>query len=63
MRPRTPPRSLPTRRRWERCAYFREVLATFCCPAQIGASWSPGAIIKEHRDYDLGYEAGEVPVS
>lgn len=47
-----------------RCPYIHEVLRTFRCPLtavrilRLGA----GATIREHRDYKLGYEDGEVRI-
>lgn len=45
-----------------RCPAFREVLSTFKCP--IGSArllkLAAGARIREHKDYNLGYEDGEV---
>src|ERR1039457_1794457 len=48
----------------ERCPYIVEVLAGFHCPLQLVRllKLSPGSIIKEHRDYNLSYEDGEVRV-
>ncbi len=45
-----------------RCAYIREVLATLHCPQQAVRflRLKAGSIIKEHRDYELGFEDGEV---
>jgi aspartyl/asparaginyl beta-hydroxylase len=48
---------------------FRHLLAGFNCPIRSARllKLGPGSIIKEHRDYDLGYQEGEirlhVPVS
>lgn len=46
------------------CPYFREVLETFRCPVQVARllRLKPGTIIREHRDYRLGYEDGEIRV-
>jgi hypothetical protein len=46
----------------QRCGYFREVLAAFRCEIKSARllRLTSGSVIKEHRDYDLGYEAGEV---
>jgi hypothetical protein len=46
----------------ECCAYFREVLARFACPLLSVRllRLAPGALIKEHRDYGLGLDCGEV---
>jgi hypothetical protein len=48
----------------ERCPYIAEVLAAFHCPLQLVRllKLSPGSNIKEHRDYNLSYEDGEVRV-
>jgi hypothetical protein len=45
-----------------RCPYIREVLATFPCPQQAVRflRLRAGSVIKEHRDYELGFEDGEV---
>ena len=45
-----------------RCPYIRHVLATFVCPQQSVRflRLKAGSMIKEHRDYNLGYEDGEV---
>lgn len=45
-----------------RCPYIREVLATFPCPQQAVRflRLKAGSVIKQHRDYDLGFEDGEV---
>lgn len=48
----------------ELCPYFQEVAATFQCPKQsvrllrLGV----GSRIREHRDYRLGYEDGEIRI-
>ena len=45
-----------------RCPYYQEVLATFKCPLlsarllRLGA----GSSIREHQDFNLGYEDGEI---
>ena len=46
----------------QRCPYYREVLATFQCPftAVRLLRLKAGSNIREHRDYKLGYEDGEV---
>jgi hypothetical protein len=46
------------------CPYLREVLAAFLCPVKSARllKLGPGAIIREHRDYDLGLEQGEARV-
>jgi len=45
-----------------RCPYLAEVLATFKCPltAVRLLKLGMGARIREHRDYNLGYEDGEI---
>jgi quercetin dioxygenase-like cupin family protein len=45
----------------ERCTYFRHVLARFQCPLQSVRllRLAPGAVIREHRDPELGLEDGE----
>jgi hypothetical protein len=47
-----------------RCPYIAEVMAAFHCPLQLVRllKLSPGSNIKEHRDYNLSYEDGEVRV-
>src|SRR5690348_3878731 len=45
-----------------RCPYVREVLGRFQC-AQLAVRFlrlAPGSIIKEHKDFKLGFEDGEV---
>lgn len=46
----------------ERCPAAREVLSAFHCPllSVRFLKLAAGASIKEHRDYNLGYEDGEV---
>lgn len=46
----------------ERCPAFRAVMAAFPCPLRSVRllRLGPGAIIREHRDYDLGVDRGEV---
>ena len=48
----------------ERCPYIAEVMAAFHCPLQLVRllKLSPGSNIKEHSDYNLSYEDGEVRV-
>ena len=48
----------------ERCAYFQEVLAAFECPLQAVRLLKLRArsSIREHRDYKLGYEDGELRI-
>lgn len=45
-----------------RCDYVREVLASLRCPQRAVRflRLKPGSTIKEHRDYELGFEDGEV---
>lgn len=47
-----------------RCAYYREVLATFQCLLTSARllKLQARSSIKEHRDYKLGYEDGEIRV-
>lgn len=46
----------------DRCPYIRAVLAAFACPLEAVRllKLCPGSSIREHRDYKLGYEDGEV---
>ncbi|HZI88103.1 MAG TPA: aspartyl/asparaginyl beta-hydroxylase domain-containing protein, partial [Pyrinomonadaceae bacterium] len=46
----------------ERCTYVREILNKFQCPLQSVRflKLAAGSRIKEHRDYDLGFENGQV---
>lgn len=46
----------------ERCPYVREVLGALQCPQRAVRflRLKAGSIIKEHRDYELGFEDGEV---
>lgn len=46
------------------CPYFREVIAAFACPVRNVRLMrlTPGSIIKEHTDLDLGVEGGEARV-
>jgi Aspartyl/Asparaginyl beta-hydroxylase len=45
-----------------RCPYIQQVLASFPCPQQAVRflRLKAGSVIKEHTDYNLGYEDGEV---
>ncbi len=45
-----------------RCPYIRQVLAALPCPqhAVRFLRLKAGSVIKEHRDYELGFEDGEV---
>jgi hypothetical protein len=53
----------------ELCPYFRDVIAAFACPVRSVRLMrlTPGSVIKEHTDLDLGVEAGtariHVPVT
>ena len=44
--------------------YISEILAGFQCPLQVVRllKLSPGSNIREHRDYHLSYEDGEVRI-
>lgn len=46
----------------ERCPAFNAVMAAFRCPLRSVRllRLGPGAVIREHRDYDLGPDRGEV---
>jgi hypothetical protein len=48
----------------ERCAYFREVADSFVCEKRSMRllRLDPGAVIREHRDYDLGPDQGQVRI-
>jgi hypothetical protein len=48
----------------EHCSYVQEVLATFACPLEAVRflKLRAGSHIREHRDYNLGYEDGEIRV-
>lgn len=45
-----------------RCPYVQEVLGSFRCPLQAVRflRLSAGSVIREHRDFRLGYDDGEV---
>ena len=47
-----------------RCSYIAEILDAFQCPLQVVRllKLGPGSNIREHRDYNLSYEDGEVRV-
>ncbi len=47
-----------------RCAYFQKVLAAFQCPLTSGRllRLKARSNIREHRDYKLGFEDGEVRI-
>ena len=53
----------------EPCPYFRAVIAAFACPVRSVRLMrlTPGSVIKEHTDLDLGVESGtariHVPVT
>jgi hypothetical protein len=46
------------------CAYFRHVMASFQCPLKSVRllRLTPGSVIREHSDPDLGYEEGEIRI-
>jgi hypothetical protein len=46
----------------DRCPTLRDVLTTFKCPLLTVRllKLAAGSIIREHRDYNLGYEDGEI---
>jgi Aspartyl/Asparaginyl beta-hydroxylase len=46
----------------ERCPNIRAVLASFQCPLRSVRflRLAAGSVIKEHRDYDLGFEEGRI---
>jgi mannose-6-phosphate isomerase-like protein (cupin superfamily) len=48
----------------ERCAYFREELASFACELQAVRlmQLAPGSVIHEHRDHDLSIEQGHARI-
>jgi hypothetical protein len=48
----------------QQCQHLRAVVETFQCPLRSVRllRLTAGSIIREHRDYDLGYEAGEVRI-
>jgi hypothetical protein len=48
----------------ERCPYLQEVLAAFRCPLTSVRllRLSAGSSIREHRDYKLGFEDGEMRI-
>lgn len=47
-----------------RCAFFRQVVAEFHCTLRTVRllKLSAGSSIREHRDYELGFDAGEVRI-
>jgi hypothetical protein len=46
------------------CPYFREVIAAFACPVRSVRLMrlTPGSVIKEHTDVDMGVESGSVRI-
>ena len=48
----------------DRCPNVRTVLSSFKCPLRAVRflKLEAGALIKEHRDYDLGFEEGQVRI-
>lgn len=48
----------------QRCPYIRDILDWFECPLQVVRllKLGPGSNIREHRDYNLSYEDGEVRI-
>lgn len=46
------------------CPYFREVMATFRCPLRTVRLMrlTPGSVVKEHFDHELGFEDGMVRI-
>ncbi len=48
----------------DRCPYFAEVLSAFQCPLRAVRllSLAPQSFIREHSDYALGYDDGEIRV-
>jgi len=48
----------------QQCQHLRAVVETFQCPLRSVRllRLTAGSIIREHRDYDLGYDAGEVRI-
>jgi len=48
----------------DRCPHLHAVIESFHCPLRAVRllKLSAGSIIREHRDYDLGYEQGEVRI-
>lgn len=48
----------------QQCSHLREVVETFQCPLRSVRllRLTAGSVIREHRDYDLGYDAGEVRI-
>jgi hypothetical protein len=46
------------------CPYFREVIAAFACPVRSVRLMrlTPGSVIKEHTDLDMGVESGSVRI-
>ncbi len=48
----------------ERCPHLHAVIQSFHCPLRAVRllKLSVGSVIREHRDYDLGYDQGEVRI-
>lgn len=48
----------------KQCTSLRQVVESFQCPLRSVRllKLSAGSVIREHQDYDLGYEAGEVRI-
>ncbi|MGA9997762.1 MAG: aspartyl/asparaginyl beta-hydroxylase domain-containing protein [Pyrinomonadaceae bacterium] len=48
----------------ERCANIKDALARFDCPLQSVRllRLRPGSVIREHKDFNLGYEDGEIRI-
>lgn len=48
----------------ERCLHIRDALAQFRCPLQSVRllRLRPGSVIREHKDFNLGYEDGEIRI-
>jgi hypothetical protein len=46
----------------DRCPHVREILATFQCPLQSVRflKLAAGSLVREHRDYDLGFKEGQL---
>ncbi len=46
----------------DRCRHLKTVIAAFECPIRSARllKLAAGSSIKEHRDYDLGYDTGEI---
>jgi hypothetical protein len=48
----------------QHCEHIRAVVESFQCPLRSVRllRLTPGSVIREHRDYDLGYDAGEIRI-